>query len=279
MLTFFYIYKSFNGSLTHILDAYYNYNKNKQLIIYTKIDKSLLFNICYNKFNININNDIFNNLTSSFPFYIENCCCTFSILKYLLINKLKLAGKTIILFDNGGMFSAYINKLIDTYLYEIYNILQYDNIYILASESNIRFINKFKNIIQYDVKLSEYRLNNVLIGNNGKCISSKEYGTYKYKDPSFNLHKYSSYIYSRWDEIIPGIFFEDLGKSLFEFIYYNKQVIYNNNNKALDDGLTYKLRKFGIDDNTNNLVLSNIIKKHDIEREFISEDIIINSLI
>ena len=63
--------------------------------------------------------------------------------------------------------------------------------------------------------------------------------------------------YQRWCTVAPGVYAENVGKSLFEFVYLGLPVHYSPVNKCLDDGLTEYLGEFDLgDEEPLDLVLS-----------------------
>ena len=83
---------------------------------------------------------------------------------------------------------------------------------------------------------------------NNSVYNNTLYETDKYI-PNFNIHDYGSLIYTRRNYFDADYYVEIKGKSIFEFLYYEKPVFYNAKPKTIDDGLTDYIRYFGIDDN------------------------------
>lgn len=54
--------------------------------------------------------------------------------------------------------------------------------------------------------------------------------------------------YQRWNEVVPGVFSENIGKAIFEFRWMNRPVHYSPANRTQPDGLTEYLALFGVDD-------------------------------
>lgn len=64
---------------------------------------------------------------------------------------------------------------------------------------------------------------------------------------------YKGFSYNR-HESISGIFFENVGRTFFEYIYMNRDVFYSAKNKTLDDGLTYYMKLLGFDDTKDHVI-------------------------
>lgn len=273
-LSFFIPYVSFNGCFTTIIDLFYNYNRNKELIVYNSNAITSLYTIMNIRFNKKICNDIIKSLTLNFPNRIERCCSTFSLIDYIITNNITISGDTIYLIDSGEVFNFYIHNKNDIINYCITHNMKYKKIYILLSENNLKYINSINNveIISYKHNLSRYRLDNTKVYNNNKIIDSETYG--KIKNHNKNIHSYSGYKYNRWYKYTDKIYYENIGKLLFEFIYYNKKSIYSNKNKCIDDGLTYMFNRFGLSDNKD-FALSDILSKYDVEQELLDKEFII----
>lgn len=65
------------------------------------------------------------------------------------------------------------------------------------------------------------------------------------------------------------VYYENIGKLIFEFLYLGRSVYYSSKNKCFDDGLTYYLKLFDIDDNKTQKIE---IKKEDIEEKLFFND-------
>jgi hypothetical protein len=66
-------------------------------------------------------------------------------------------------------------------------------------------------------------------------------------------------------EIYEGKYAENMGKTIFEHLYYGKTVNYYTDGLFMDDGLMYYLQLFGIDGSKNHIPL--VIPKKEIERK------------
>ena len=55
-------------------------------------------------------------------------------------------------------------------------------------------------------------------------------------------------MYQRWNEIVPGVYSENIGKVIFEFRWMDRPVHYSATNRTQPDGLTEYLALFGVDD-------------------------------
>jgi len=90
-------------------------------------------------------------------------------------------------------------------------------------------------------------------------------------------HGCSSFLYQRWYEIQPNVFIENIGKLIFEFLYFNKFVYYSCKNKSIDDGLHHYLSLFNIDDSIDQ---SLNISPYDIEQKLVynNDDFILELL-
>lgn len=63
-----------------------------------------------------------------------------------------------------------------------------------------------------------------------------------------NPHSYESFSYERYFELNPGVFYENIGKLIWEYKLLGKKVSYSPRNKSLDDGLHYYFKRLNLDD-------------------------------
>lgn len=122
--------------------------------------------------------------------------------------------------------------------------------YVIASPFILNFDNISTHYFIYHLKLSQYRLDNLIYNNKKTCFSDyNQYETLKC-NYNFNIHEYDKliwYRHKREDNI--EWYAEIKAKLIFEFLYLNKNVHYLPINKYFDDGLTDYLKLFNIDDN------------------------------
>lgn len=79
---------------------------------------------------------------------------------------------------------------------------------------------------------------------NNNNILCRKYGR---KNPEFNSFEYDSLYYYRY-VCVDGNFVENIGKLIFEYRYLEKDVYYSPHTKTIDDGLTFYLKLFNVDD-------------------------------
>lgn len=106
-------------------------------------------------------------------------------------------------------------------------------------------------------------------------INGPDYLSTGYLEKIFSCKEYH---YCRWHHSQnPPIYFENIGKLIFEFNYMNKPVMYTTQNYYEQDGLTYYLKQCGIDDSFNQRIL---IPRDIIEKKLFmnSEDILVQIL-
>lgn len=183
-----------------------------------------------------------------------------------------------LLYDNNIKLiiitkSNYID-ILKTIINDRYPNIKYNNIIIITIFPLLSKY-KFKSIIinsfdyiylkPYIISKKIYIIHSLVPNNN------KQQKTF-YIDK--NIHSYSGYKYNRWYKYTDKIYYENIGKLLFEFIYYNKKSIYSNKNKCIDDGLTYMFNRFGLSDNKD-FALSDILSKYDVEQELLDKEFII----
>lgn len=93
-----------------------------------------------------------------------------------------------------------------------------------------------------------------------------------------DLISFSKYAYARWPKGENNdIYIENIGKLIFEYLMKGKPVDYYPWNKDGDDGLTYYLKLFGVDDNKKHLPLQ--VPAEEVKRKLImnKKDLLINA--
>ena len=133
----------------------------------------------------------------------------------------------------------------------IYNKLDITNKFqrIISSPFIFNHTNSKTNIFRYFLKLSNIRLDNLIMDNKYHIFT--KYSKYEHlkSNKAFNIHNYNKICYQRHLVNNTNFYMEMKGKLIFEFLYFGKQVHYSPVNKQFNDGLTDYLSLFGIDDN------------------------------
>lgn len=239
-------FDEFSGSVTSIIDIFYSllqYNKNIELlIIYKDIKHILEFKQYFPK------NTIFINYTKFKQNSFDILICSCSILKSNFINLKIFKYERLILLDANTIFSMYINqnnKFFDT-IYDLKNVLFFGN------DCNKKFLDCNKIMyINYLHKFSQQRLYTLAKPVINNCVINVTSETYKNRGiKHLDPHSYFGLFYCR--HIYFGknnIYFENIGKLLFEFLFFKKYVYYSPKNKNfLKDGMSEYLCSVGIDD-------------------------------
>ncbi len=182
-----------------------------------------------------------------------------------------------IFLDTLGLWIASIyNKLS-----ELQEYIQNINTLLLCSPFNFQF-NIFSDVKEYYHKFSNQRIN-YLKNKYMKPRYQSMYTAHKYKslkdnqiqttdEAEFIPHNYAGYIYHRWFER-KGMFAENIGKMIYEFVLLDKPVQYKAINKTMNDGLHYYLKYLDVDDSFDQY-LSNIsyFKRNIEDRLFMKRD-------
>ena len=226
---------------------------------------------------------------------LNNCHTVITNFYTLRVSKVKIKCNTLIVFDSTCCLGYDEFPLTNVYA---------DKILLLGNPSS----DKFNNIdfIEYYHKFSKERLeylrtklksiSKVLVTttdlgaethchvaqfkryfNSGNLVNHCNLNRFKDNLSDRYPHECELFIYQRWYEIKPGLFVENIGKLIFEFNYFNKQVIYMNDNKSINDGLHHYLNLFGIDDNKTQPIL--ISKKEIEDKLFYKQDDLILELL
>ena len=98
----------------------------------------------------------------------------------------------------------------------------------------------------------------------------------------FEYLKATELHYQRWRKVIDNVYAENIGKMIFEFSALDKKVYYSNENKTHNDGLTYYLKLFDIDDNISQEIHINEKRLFDIlgmkDNDVLLKDILNDSI-
>lgn len=263
-------YPQMNGITTSLFDLYFNLKKygvvNLKCYIFIdclKLQEQMLYiKTIYKSLPLNKVNCEFIDINNIDKFYKNNkfnvLIVSFSITKYL--SCLKFCYNKLIVLDSGLMFYDYItnNNIKNNY------IEQMENVFVLGNRINMNFYRN--NYYLYYHKFSNERLE--FIKNKfpviNQVFNESVRNTEDTDEIKFKYMMYNKLEYQRWREITKGIYSENIGKMIFEFLWLGKKVHYSPKNKSQDDGLTDYLSLFNIDDN----VEQNLnITKNEIENK------------
>ena len=217
--------------------------------------------------NININDTI---LTTFWQLIVDGNSLDFSRIK----------AKTLIIIDSLDVYTEYLRGTIRSILDNISN--NYTYIYILCNPfnrkilENVKFLPKNIQILQYFVKIPSS--SNVYTGHVNDVVITKSkmlYNKYSKQQQCYyydthnkfvDMCEYNHYAYCRHYMLENGIYIENIGRILFEFLLNNKQVDYYPINKTIDDGMHYYLEQIGID--SNKTYIDAQVDKNIVESKF-----------
>jgi len=147
-----------------------------------------------------------------------------------------------------------------------------DNSILLGNKSNEWAGKYFLDFTEYYHRFSKQRLDFIesKMGEDDDVLTVEDIRRTKRTKDGFDKlpHRFRELVYNRWFAIAPDVYVENIGKLIFEFRYIGKMVRYSAKNKTFDDGLTFYLQKFGIDDNFDQDIY--------IPREIIEEKMVYN---
>jgi len=250
----------FNGTYTNFLDtfnnlkSFTNYDINFYLIyedrkVIKRYKKYL--NNKYNFFYIP-------NTLKKYSFENDVCIFDKNILYDIYNDNIKISSKNSIL-----LFPSFLVDNEDNKMTILRKVLKENNIITFCNIYNSAFIDNF---IIWRMKLSKERMNNIksnFLSNDNSKLTSLNYNESKNKNIDINPFSYNIYEYER-RQIYYNKYYENIGKLIFEFLYFKKQVFYSSNNKQFDDGLTENLNMFNINDRFSQILK---ISKNDIEKK------------
>lgn len=244
-----------SGEFTSVIDLYYNLKNYIDVEFHLSVNKDLVSN-CIQHLRQNNNSDLLSHITIEKEFESDIIICT----SFIPYTDLSIKSKKLFILDTLDLVkNNYVLPKINS-----------DDIVLLVNPANMTNKIPYKQV-EYYHKFSSKRLNNLA----------------KYYRPSLYVGKSEFLLsdvldYTRVEkshiEIKPGVYFENIGKRIFEHLYHKKIVNYSSHGATIKDGLFYYLKLFNIDAfmDSHNLKLSEQIIK---EKLFMSEDDVLLNLI
>ena len=262
------------GTFSTFIDLYFNIKKlfpDVKIKLFPKINKNSFKMMIYK--NVGNYTDILCSNTNESLITDQTIITSTKVFHDILINNcnVSIKCKNLILLDTWDIYRTTLNNTTDDLISLIKSSAE--NIFFLGNSFNLNLCN-FKNKFLYFHKLSEERLSSLIPQKNNSLIFYRDdsvvvdtflkyFSTSNKKITYKELFQCSEYHYTRWDHK-NNIYFENIGKMIFEFLWMNKKVKYFSNNKSINDGLTEYLKLFNIDDNITQYLN---ISKNDIEKK------------
>lgn len=252
-------------------------NKLKPFIIFNKICKCM-YTKRFNLLNFESITD--NDIIISTMWHVTQAAEYF--------NFYNIRAKSLILLDSLDVYTSYLNDTLKDILHKL--SYRYKEIFLLANPFNVEIYKKIKdiprNIIidEYYTKLSKDRIltlgksiNNDSILLKSNILSDKYENHYIYDNHMkfINTLEYNGFGYCRHYMLNNGIYIENIGKILLEYIYLGRKTDYYAYNKSLDDGLHYYLKLLDIDDNVDNLDIKVVNSMFEDKLMFNKNDLIL----
>ena len=218
---------SISGEFTTIVDLYHNlrgFGVNVELGIF--VDNKKLTHNCIRHLIQNNNRDLLKNITIENIFESDLIICTSS----LVFNKsIIISSENLFILDTLDLVKN------DYILPEICC----KSVTLFSNPANITDKIPF-NQIEYYHKFSKERLDNPPV------YYKTVLNGIKYEKFILDCYVYNR-VLKKEANIKPGEFFENIGKRIFEHLYYDKYVVYECDGAVKPDGLYYYLKLFDID--------------------------------
>lgn len=243
-ILFLLLFERMSGEFTSILDSFNNtkkYLKKCNLKVISEMNKNILILKKYlpSEFEINFYNDSLN-------IQAETIICSafyfFQLAKKNIFNFIKC--DRLIILDSSSFIISYLDdkKIFD----EIKNFNCAEK-FILGNKFNAQFFNT--DFYEYYHKFDFERLDKYnQIKKDEIFIKKKFYHPLEYKGMNYNRE-----IKVKYD--LPYLYYENIGKLIFEMSYLEREVNYSPKNKSFnEDGLTYYLNLFNINDNKEQIL-------------------------
>lgn len=195
---------------------------------------------------------------------------SFYTIPYIDLNKLH--GDVLILLDALEVSVFHSTGILGEYLDTLAKQFKY--IYLPVNPFNEKIMKKYHltnniSLFEYYTKLSKSRvdkygkdinINAILIRDERLKEYYTNYYLYNDRQTYLNTLQFTGYAFCRispvYTGIYEGVYIENIGKLIFEYLYLNRTVDYYPYRKHTDDGLHYYLQLFGIDDNIINIDIS-----------------------
>ena len=226
-----------SGEFTSILDTYSNlrsFRDNVDIVILAKRNPSVIQLRKYLPSEIPINFKV-NDLN-----YDSVICSAFYFQELAVgnINFPLFSCNNLIILDSSSFVMSELNKISILNEIEKYRC---KNKYILGNKFNQKYFSSdyYHYYHKFDFsRVEKYR----------KICKNQIFEKRYFSDPlEYNGYNYYRQIKVKFDP--PAIYYENIGKLIFEFQYLERPVFYSPKNKKWDDGLTDYLSLFNINDN------------------------------
>lgn len=176
--------------------------------------------------------------------------------------------KNLIIVDSTKIYIDYLknNNVTSTRLNSIKNKT------VLGNKFNSQFVDNDYYIWhhKFSNKRMKYLENKYAGRGDGVLYRINNSDTYSILDRHISYHLYNECFYHRYRSWDNGVtYVENIGKTIFEYLYMKKKVIYSPKNKTMDDGLTEYLSLFDIDDNVEQELH---ISKEELEDKLFMKD-------
>lgn len=245
---------SINGVLTSTIDLYYNLRKYIDVEFHLCVNKDDMSSCIRHLINNN-NRDLLQKITIQKIFKSKVVICT----SFIIYSKISIVSDNLFILDT---FDLVKNNF-------VLPKIECDNVLFFANPANLERIQY--PAVEYYHKFSDDRLNNL----------PAYYQPNLYRGvPELFLSEVLNYNRTNkaYSKIWYNGYFENIGKRIFEHLFFNKIVNYDSIGLNKPDGLFYYLKLFGIDgfESRNNIKISEHIIK---EKLFMGEnDQILNSI-
>jgi hypothetical protein len=214
--------------------------------------------VCINHLFKNNNGDLVNKITIETEFEADIIICS---ARFLYDEKCKLKCNQLLVLDSLDLSKSLygVQPKIDFY---VPKDLSPDKVIFLSNPANIMDECRYGQMIYYQ-KLSKHRLDKLPVYK-GRFVAD-----YNLKIPFFrDLFKYRR-TSKEYLEVRRGKYFENVGRNIFEHIYFGKEVEYNIDGMFMKDGLYHYLNLFGVNGMHPHKPLP-------ITKEMIKENLIMN---
>jgi hypothetical protein len=232
-LILYYYYGIIDEIFASIVDLYYNLSQYIDVDFLIVTDKP---ETCIDHLFKNNNGDLINKVNIENRFERDIIICS---ARFLYDEKCKLECNKLIVLDSLDLSKSLYGVHPSIYQFIPVNLVK-DDVVFLSNPANIMVNCIYSQIIYYQ-KLSKQRLEN-LPNYRGRFLDD-----YSLKLRFF----YNTYYYRRTDkehiEVKRNKYFENVGRSIFEHIYFRKRVNYYTDGMFMKDGLFYYLDLFDVD--------------------------------
>lgn len=249
----------FNGAVVNFIDTYLNISTTTQAKLFILYDRRVVLNEFGN--DLPVDHGTWLPFSTKAMSIVTNCDHLIIdkqvMIDMILNNTRPAARRTTLLYPS--LICEKLGSSAVT-LDQIDDFLMTNNVTVVGNVFNRQLLSPSITYVDWLLRFSEQRITALYKREPTRtAFTTNDYTRLKSLDTSVNAFDFAEYNYAR-REVCPGIFYENIGRLVFEFALLGRQVYYNPANKMYDDGLTEYLRLLNVDDSASGYLQLNADK-------------------